>query len=75
MAVKRSHLDHQTWIIRGYECQGSGGVLEFENSLGVQVNYAVNLLEERVGVFDRKMQPWQVLGLAISGKTGSDEVT
>lgn len=65
MAVKRSQLDDQTWILRCYECEGTEGVLQFENSLGVELKYAVNLLEEEVEDYQSIIHPWEIASFAM----------
>jgi alpha-mannosidase len=66
MALKRSHTDPKTWILRSYECHGREAVWQLQNSLGVEVKSAVNLLEEEIEDSEAIIHPWEVASVAIA---------
>ncbi len=46
MAFKQAETQSKQWILRCYECQGKETLLKFNNSLGLTIDYSVNLLEQ-----------------------------
>lgn len=63
MAVKQAEDNPQSWILRCYECHGSGAQLHLQSDLGLGISHRVNLLEEEIGVTDgeiSQISPWQI---------------
>lgn len=65
MALKRSHSDPETWILRCHECHGREAVWQLQNTLGIGVKSRVNLLEEKIKDSEATIHPWEIASFAI----------
>jgi alpha-mannosidase len=67
MAFKPSDLDHNSWILRCYECHGSECELRLTGNLDLQIDRVVNLLEQpQSETVDYLIKPWQIQSFRIS---------
>ncbi|MBE9146816.1 alpha-mannosidase [Planktothrix mougeotii] len=67
MAFKPAETQPQRWILRCYESQGEETILKWDNSLGLTIDYPVNLLEESQEISNMIISPWKIASFALSG--------
>jgi alpha-mannosidase len=67
-ALKPSEDNPNQWILRGYECHGMSGSLNWQNGLGATLKQALNpsatrlnLLEQPVSDPVGSLKPWQIV--------------
>jgi alpha-mannosidase len=65
MAFKPSETLDQSWILRCYECHGGEGAIKLTGDLDLQIDRAVNLLEEVQSESLTVIKPWQIRSFGI----------